>query len=109
MSLAKGVPVFALEKLLDEERAKELEMPEDTRTKGVLRIPENLSAPMLAGDAQRNVPAILALIQKEAEKKEAESNRAKAKMGEGLSLPLSRGIMTASADKIMSFMATFQD
>jgi len=30
-------------------------------------------------------------------------------MGEGLSLPMSRGMMTFSGDKLMSFMATFQD
>ena len=109
MSVPEGVPYFALEKLLDEERARQMAMPEDMRTTGVLRIPENLSAPMLAGDAQRNVPAILALIQQEAEKKAAATQRAKARMGEGLSLPMSRGMMTFSGDKLMSFMVTFQD
>jgi LmbE family N-acetylglucosaminyl deacetylase len=109
MSVPEGVPYFALEKLLDEERARQMAMPEEMRTTGVLRIPENLSAPMLAGDAQRNVPGIMALIQQEAEKKAAATQRAKARMGEGLSLPMSRGMMTFSGDKLMSFMATFQD
>ena len=110
MAVPEGVPANILKLLIDEERAKTAALPQDTRDKGVLRIPDAmLSAPMLEGDAQRNVPGILAMIQQEAEMREAMSSKAKARMGEGLSLPLSRGMMTFPADKIMSFMAVFED
>ena len=103
----EGVPTLVLKKLLDAERAKMNEMPTDDRNKGVLRIPQNLSAPMLEGDAQRNVPAILAQIQKEALEAQKMKNKATAREGEGLSLPLSRGIMTGNMSQIMSFQSIF--
>lgn len=107
MSL-EGVPTLVLEKLLDAERAKQASMPTDDRSKGVLRIPQNLSAPMLEGDAQRNVPGILAMIQEEAEMKaEMKAEKVSMRQGQGLSLPLSKGIMTAPMSEIMSFKSVF--
>lgn len=106
----EGVPTLVLEKLLDQERAKQNAMPTDDRSVGVMRIPQNLSAPLLEGDAQRNVPAILSIIQKEAEMKaEMKEEKARMREGQGLSLPLSKGIMTSSMDKIMSFQSVFGD
>jgi len=104
----EGVPTLILDKLLDAERAKMNAMPTDERSSGVMRIPQNLSAPMLEGDAQRNVPAILAQIQKEAMEAEMRKKTAgNIRKGQGLSLPMSRGIMTGDMTKIMSYQAIF--
>jgi len=103
----EGLPRVILEKLLLEEKEKREALPTDDRTKGVLRIPENLSAPMLAGDAQRNVPAILLMLAKEAKEIEKRKQLAFMNEGEGLSLPLSKGIMTGTMEQRMSFLSIF--
>lgn len=98
-----------LKKLLDEERKRVASLPQDTRERGVLHIPDRLlSAPLLEGPAQRNVPAILKMVQDEMRKEDKKKQRATARQGEGMSLPLSRGIMTGPMDKVMSFMSVFQ-
>ena len=103
----EGVPTLVLEKLLDAERVKMNAMPTDDRTAGVMRIPQNLSAPMLEGDAQRNVPAILSMIQEEARRAAPKRQTGTIRQGEGMSLPMSRGMMTGNMTQIMSYQSIF--
>tara|TARA_E500000318_G_C3449777_1_gene168335 strand:+ start:285 stop:614 length:330 start_codon:yes stop_codon:yes gene_type:complete len=107
----EGVPARVLEKLIDAERTRMSGMPSaDDLKRGVLRFPINPQATMLEGDAQRNVPMIMKMAQEEMKRKDAPEFRkstATPKVGQGFSLPLSKGMTTRPMDEIMSFKSIY--
>ena len=113
MSLKQGVPALDLERLLDQERAKEAAMPQPEdlpKGTGMIRFPQNPQATFIKGPAQRNVMALLRQIQQEMTDAEKQAmRRVKLKSGQGMNLSLGAGMRTASLHQQMAFDAIFAD
>lgn len=99
-----GLVGGVIEKMLNDERKKEAGMPEDNRDVGVLRFPINPQATLLEGNAQRNLDTILQMAGDDLPEKK---KPIKVSSGQGQSLPLSKGMISFPADKLMSFKATY--